>query len=651
MPANFSRLKVWTAEVLDYAALNAEFDNILNNLIPSGIGGYSNNLAQMRMTTDPFPGDNPSFATSLAGEIERLRYQIQAILGTDADYWYENPTVTLSQITDLILEGGLPNSRLEDGPMGSDGMIRALRPDTGANGTAKLDLTLAALVYYVNGTRYQQNSTVNVTGFSAAPAANNTMLVNGVQFTAQQFTQYYGEHGTVIPVDTVGSEITAVAGTLQTFRLVNSSAQTEYFLGTYLIDPILGPVVRMARRGNFFDYQLVPIPRRSFSDNNVLTLQKTAWLFIGTNGAVTASYNTPTWSLAAPAGPSIGDYWYDLSDTNWHVYGPSGWSLANSVLVGMVVIDSSGNVVAARTADRYQNYQNTNEINIEVNPTSTTVIQQVGYGGRISVYGNILRYGFRNQTWGSSNVEGGGGLAASTTYYVYLEDDGTPWLSTIAPHDRRGDLGGFYHPSWAWRSLGYVTTTAGSVFDPTNLVSFSTTADREFYKQAKGTAAGQILTTNAVGEEVWTTGGILGNTNGSAPGTGQVGEILTVSRASGSSISVPNNSATTVVTLNLPPGRYRVYGLVGYLTTAGAATFNLMAQSISLVNNASGAFVRSDPYNGQSFNSGAIGAWRKDAFETEVNFTVTTPVYLVSYILTSAGNVTAFGDIFAQRIW
>ena len=35
--ATFSRVKTWIAEVLTASDLNAEFDNILNNLLPAGV--------------------------------------------------------------------------------------------------------------------------------------------------------------------------------------------------------------------------------------------------------------------------------------------------------------------------------------------------------------------------------------------------------------------------------------------------------------------------------------------------------------------------------------------------------------------------------------------------------------------------------------
>lgn len=93
--ANFSRVKTWTSrEILTYSNLNAEFDNILTNFTPSGMDDYSSSVSQMRSTADPYPASAESLPTSLAGELERIRYVIAQISGET--YWYQDPVVSLS---------------------------------------------------------------------------------------------------------------------------------------------------------------------------------------------------------------------------------------------------------------------------------------------------------------------------------------------------------------------------------------------------------------------------------------------------------------------------------------------------------------------------------------------------------------------------
>lgn len=97
--ATFSRIKTWnTGEILTASDLNAEFNNILNNLTPAGVDDYSANNTEMRTVTDPYPGFSESLATSLQGEIERLRYQVlqlkKSIQVSSITYWYEDTPAT-----------------------------------------------------------------------------------------------------------------------------------------------------------------------------------------------------------------------------------------------------------------------------------------------------------------------------------------------------------------------------------------------------------------------------------------------------------------------------------------------------------------------------------------------------------------------------
>jgi hypothetical protein len=84
--ATFSRIKTWVSnEVLTAADLNAEFDNIINNMGPAGIEDASQNVSAMQANVDPGGLGSESLATSLLGEIHRLRFVIKRIVG---DQWY-----------------------------------------------------------------------------------------------------------------------------------------------------------------------------------------------------------------------------------------------------------------------------------------------------------------------------------------------------------------------------------------------------------------------------------------------------------------------------------------------------------------------------------------------------------------------------------
>jgi hypothetical protein len=98
--ATFSRLKTWGVEILKHLDLNAEFDNIINNLTPAGIDDLSSNAAAMQGTADPYPGGVASAPTSLAGELQRLRYLLTQITGET--YWYIDPDTSIAAINVIL---------------------------------------------------------------------------------------------------------------------------------------------------------------------------------------------------------------------------------------------------------------------------------------------------------------------------------------------------------------------------------------------------------------------------------------------------------------------------------------------------------------------------------------------------------------------
>jgi hypothetical protein len=98
-----ARVKTWSAsETLTASDLNAEFNNILNNLDPDGIEDASANAAAMQATADPYPASSESLATDLRGEIQRLRYQVAAIVGET--YWYEDVTGSLNRTSNYAAD-------------------------------------------------------------------------------------------------------------------------------------------------------------------------------------------------------------------------------------------------------------------------------------------------------------------------------------------------------------------------------------------------------------------------------------------------------------------------------------------------------------------------------------------------------------------
>lgn len=98
MAGLYSILKTWNEnETLASDDLNAEFLNNKTNFVAAMAEGYSTvnnvaNLSRIQSTIDPAPGGDPLASTgnsSIAGEIQKLRYAIKRLLETSN--WYDAP--------------------------------------------------------------------------------------------------------------------------------------------------------------------------------------------------------------------------------------------------------------------------------------------------------------------------------------------------------------------------------------------------------------------------------------------------------------------------------------------------------------------------------------------------------------------------------
>jgi hypothetical protein len=81
---------------LTAAIYNSDHQNHINNMTPQMMDDYSADAATMKLTVDPGEVGSESLATTLAGELERLRYAIKEIKGTAQ--WYETTPLNLSTL-------------------------------------------------------------------------------------------------------------------------------------------------------------------------------------------------------------------------------------------------------------------------------------------------------------------------------------------------------------------------------------------------------------------------------------------------------------------------------------------------------------------------------------------------------------------------
>lgn len=464
MGATFSRLKNWIAEVLTYADLNAEIDNILSNLGPVGVDDYSTNVAQMQSTTDPGEVGTESLATSLAGEIQRLRFAIKEIKGSGAAQWYSTAGTSLTELA-AALGNGLPANRIASGKASANSsQLIALDPD-GTARTVVLDGSPTSFVYYINSTQYTISTDVSLTGLTAPPTSNNTCLVNDTLLSADQFTQFLGEYDTTITVDAMGSEISNRVNQYAAFSIVHGG-NTEYFIAYINSSTSL----TKCWRGCFFNSSQAAVPKIVFSDNDTITLLKLSWIFATTAGTIVSSDTVPTYSGTQPSSPISDDYWFDIPNNTWKKYSSGSFVSAGATLIGITAQTGTA-CVAARTFDAFASVSDTNSVVME--RVSNTVMQVRDVFSTVNVNGSTINYGLRLPTWDiTANLDSGLVEAASTYYYLYIKENGDTVISDLAPTELKGMRRGRYHPSECWRCIGVVYNDGSSNFDATKFSNF-----------------------------------------------------------------------------------------------------------------------------------------------------------------------------------
>lgn len=189
--ALYSRITVWVSnQVLTAAALNAEFNNILNNAMASALIGFSANVGQMQQQTNPGGVGTESLAGSTSDELQRLRFMLAYTLGTM--YWYDQTGRNLGagnlavQTADIV-NGAVTPAKLASGlnalPTGSILPFAGSNVPTGflvCDGTSYLRATYSTL-FSVIGTAWGSldGTHFNVPDFRGQFMRGNTAGMGG----------------------------------------------------------------------------------------------------------------------------------------------------------------------------------------------------------------------------------------------------------------------------------------------------------------------------------------------------------------------------------------------------------------------------------------------------------------------------------------
>lgn len=99
MPALYSHTTRATGTVLTASIYNGDHQNHIDNGVPLQLDDYSVSVTQMKTSTDPGESGTESLATTLAGELERLRFalkEIKTAIGLTSAEWYSTATGTIA---------------------------------------------------------------------------------------------------------------------------------------------------------------------------------------------------------------------------------------------------------------------------------------------------------------------------------------------------------------------------------------------------------------------------------------------------------------------------------------------------------------------------------------------------------------------------
>ena len=355
-----------------------------------------------------------------------------------------------------------PPYRIQSGKTRATSNQPAFIEPNGASNEFTISAASDSLTYDVNASTVTLSSDIVVGSLSVAPSTNNTCLVDMAeaidQAESRQFGELDGEQKT-ITVDAMGSEITALIGTVQAFSL-NDGANDEYFIARVKSATELTECFR----GFFYDSSSLPVNRLAFADNDTITLLRLGYIFLDSD-AVTAdvTYTEPSYSFSAPSSPGTGDYWYDLGNNLWKRYDGATFNTVTRTFIGWCVMDDT-NCLGARCVDFDARYKP--NIGMPVDKETSEIVSAKKLQCMVDVAGNEIQF-VSKPSWNITND-----LApnvdmydateqADRFYFLYITDEGQEIISDIEPY-RRDDLKGWYHPHNPWRMVGSFYNDASS---------------------------------------------------------------------------------------------------------------------------------------------------------------------------------------------
>ena len=370
----------------------------------------------------------------------------------DANYQWNNARVKNLYLDGTLMDSsaltGLPH-RITGASQDSTTKFPDFLDPAGVAGGLSCDLLATATAFraIINDVTTTVSADTTFSALTAAPAANNTCLVDDIGLAGAASTKILGElDSKEITIDTIGSEIDAIDGEIAAF-LVGA----EVFLA--LVDTSnnkLWPIYR----------GWAGTSRVALSNNDPITLLHINTLLLKNDGSTkVASDYCPETVTTSPAAGTAGKIYIERN-TNKIGYDTGAAIDYGYMIVGYAICDDTDCLYADHW-DLELYWKDDIDVNYVITTSTTLTIKS---GSAVSVNGKIIRFTDDYAATTAANMDVGETMGADIAMYLYMREDGGLVFSRVAPRRYSAIKKGCYHPLKYFRCVGEAFTNIISTF-------------------------------------------------------------------------------------------------------------------------------------------------------------------------------------------
>jgi hypothetical protein len=338
-----------------------------------------------------------------------------------------------------------------------------LQPGGAGHDYCTVSATATDMVGNIDGTAFVLEQDRNSSDLGLAPSSQNKCYVSDSLITSDpDWSKTIGEYGGYISVTSVGMNIQADSGKIETFKITNGTS-TELFTG--YINNTSG-YIQPIRRG------ICGTERIAFSYGDTITAMQQHFIFMDNDlETIDQTANYPTYSSSDPSVygsvPASGDYWFDTANGVWMRYSGAVYEQLGRIYIGMAVCDETDCLWTEPTDFSLEWNSLISAVRMSAYNTSISFNnfyfageRQASYVFEVSVAGETLKINDLNlSNCLVTYIEDGYSAASNIWYYLYITKTGDFKLSPIAPR-RKDQRRGWYHPREYWRCVSAVYNAA-----------------------------------------------------------------------------------------------------------------------------------------------------------------------------------------------